>query len=101
MSDRSWTQKDLALESGVSQPTISRYLNQTTEPKASELIALARSFGVSLDVLTGHKVGGDSTLREDPAIYGAGLQEWRDRAKSAEAKVMMLKNGMEGLLKNL
>lgn len=42
-----------------------------------------------------------SVLREEMPVYGGSVQEWRDRARAAEAKVEVLKSGLEGLLKKI
>lgn len=91
MAEKKWTQKDLAEASGLSQPSISRYLKAATEPKISDLVALANAFGVSLDKLSGLPAKEPEQINND----------WRDRAIAAEAKVQMLKSGLSGLLKKI
>ncbi|MGN1222089.1 MAG: helix-turn-helix domain-containing protein [Christensenellales bacterium] len=48
-------QTDFAKEIGVSQKTISNYLNGETEPTMSVLCKIADYFGVTLDYLCDHK----------------------------------------------
>jgi transcriptional regulator with XRE-family HTH domain len=51
---KGWTQQDLAMESGVPYETIYRVERGThQEPRVSVAAKLARTLGVSLDVLAG------------------------------------------------
>ena len=95
MAERGWTQKDLANASGISQPSVSRYLKESTEPKVSDLISLARAFGVTLDVVAGvHTVSGSAHLV-------ASATQWQGRAEHAERKVTRLKKMLQEALAEL
>lgn len=95
MADRDWTQKELATASGISQPSVSRYLKESTEPKLSDLIALANAFGVSLDVVAGvQPISGSAHLM-------ASSNEWQGRAEAAERKILMLKKMLQEALAEL
>ncbi len=52
---RDMTQENLAEMTGISAATISRYLNDRMEPKASQLRKMAVALGVSADYLLGIK----------------------------------------------
>ena len=47
--ERGWTQLELAYKAGVTPATVSNWERGVFEPKASQLRALARLFGVSMD----------------------------------------------------
>ncbi len=47
--ERGWTQLDLANRLGVTPATVYNWERGKYEPKASQLRALARAFGVSMD----------------------------------------------------
>ena len=47
--ERGWTQLDLANAIGVTPVTVFNWERGEHEPKASQLRALARAFGVSMD----------------------------------------------------
>ena len=49
------TQSDLAQELGVTQPTVSDWVNGECAPSLPNLIALSRVTGLSLDQLVGTK----------------------------------------------
>ena len=56
MQERKISQTALAAATGISQASISRYLNGETPPGARELKSLADFFGLSMDELwTGEK----------------------------------------------
>ena len=46
---RGWTQLQLAYKLGVTPATVSNWERGVFEPKAGQLRALARAFGVSMD----------------------------------------------------
>ena len=46
---RGWTQLELAYKLGVTPATVSNWERGVFEPKAGQLRALARAFGVSMD----------------------------------------------------
>ena len=48
---RGWTQLDLANAIGVTPVTVFNWERGKYEPKASQLRALARAFGVSMDAI--------------------------------------------------
>lgn len=50
------TQKKFAEEIGISQQTLSNYLNGKTQPDFDLLIKFADYFNVSIDKMLGHKV---------------------------------------------
>jgi len=47
--ERGWTQLKLATHLGVTPTTVSNWERAVFEPKASQLRAIARVFGVSMD----------------------------------------------------
>jgi len=51
LAERRWRNTDLAVASGISLPTIGRWINDTHEPKARELFKVSRALVVSLDWL--------------------------------------------------
>lgn len=52
MSERGWTQGQLASRSGLSQPQVSELVNgKTDEPKLSKLLGVASALGVSIERL--------------------------------------------------
>lgn len=85
MKARGITQKELSAIAGVSQGTISKYLNGQ-EPKSAELYRLARAFGVTMDFLysgQNNQTGIDANLR----------------AEVAERKLAAIKKGLTAILK--
>ena len=98
MARRGWNQRDLAVHAELSQPSISRYLRGQTEPKITDVIALAKALGSTVDVLIGVATEPlKGSLNEEPTEY----VNWRDRALSAETKVEMLKSGMQAHISKL
>jgi len=49
MADKGWRQRDLALATGVSQQTASRWMLGRTTPTVRNAQSLAQAFGVSTD----------------------------------------------------
>jgi transcriptional regulator with XRE-family HTH domain len=97
------SQRIIAAECDLSPAAVTQYTQGRT-PKADELLRIAKYFGVTMEwMLTGETSSAQESfgLREEPATYGGSIQEWRDRARTAEAKVELLKSGMEGLLKKI
>lgn len=87
MKARGITQKELSAIAGVSQGTISKYLNGQ-EPKSAELYRLARAFGVTMDFLY--------SGRNKPVSADSN-----PRAEVAEQKLEAVKSGLQALLKKL
>ena len=84
------SQKELASEMELSEAALVNYKRDRL-PKAEELLRIARFFRVSVDwLLTG----------EDES-QPKSADGWQQRAIAAEAKVEMLKAGMQGLLKKI
>ena len=69
--ERGWTQLELANKLGVTPATVYNWERGKYEPKASQLRALARAFGVSMDVVdfdnSGQTETGGSEKPEPPA----------------------------------
>lgn len=58
MDERGLTQADLARMTGMTTSNIAYLVNgKTKDPRMMTLIAVAQALGVSLDHLTGYKVG--------------------------------------------
>lgn len=85
MKARGITQKELSAIAGISQGTISKYLNGQ-EPKSAELCRLARTFGVTMDFLY--------SGQNSPVGMDANL-----RAEVAERKLAAIKKGLTAILK--
>ena len=85
-------QKALACQLEISEAALARY-KQDRIPKADELYRIAKHFGVSMEWL----------------LHGEGLpngnsdnaDQWRDRAMAAESKLLMLKAGIEAVIKKI
>lgn len=50
---RNMTQKELADKIGVTEISMSRYVNSTREPRADKVILICRTLGISSDWLLG------------------------------------------------
>lgn len=53
MTARGLNQIQMAASSGLTQASISRWLNGVTEPKISDVVALARSLGMTVSQILG------------------------------------------------
>ena len=51
MKQRNWSQKDLAKNSGITEASVSRYINGERKPRVDIVINFAKAFGVSTDYL--------------------------------------------------
>lgn len=102
IGQRGVSQRVIASECDLSPGAVTQYTQGRT-PKAEELLRIAKYFGVTMEwLLTGEAAAEPSSvLREEMPVYGGSVQEWRDRARAAEAKVEVLKSGLEGLLKKI
>lgn len=97
MSDAGINKRQLAIEIGVTPAAMGRYVDGRV-PRADELLRIARHFKVPMEqLLTG--IGDGSELVTNKV--DAQTQEWRDRARDAEAKVEVLKCGLMSLLKKI
>lgn len=77
--------KDIAAALGVSEVTMSKYVNGVSTPKNDYLIALAQELNVSVSwILTGD----DSA---EAAHVGATFEDWKRRALEAEKKLEILR----------
>ena len=92
MDSRGLTQGELAQGAGLTQASVSRYLNNVTEPKSRELFNIARFLGLKMEALLS-----DETIIEEPVASVA----WKQRALAAEQKLKAVKAGLVALLKNL
>ena len=79
----------LASGAGLTPTAVSYYRNGKRMPGASELFAMAKALGVSMDSLMGEDV-------ESEKFEGAAV--WRNRAQSAEQKLAALKAAVKTLL---
>lgn len=86
------TQEKLADATGISQPTISRYLRAETEPKVGDFALIANALGISMDELW--TSGAAQALHEATSPYGI---DWRARAEKAEVALVNLKSKMRKL----
>ena len=87
------TQAELAAQSDVSQGAISRYLNGKASPKAEELLRISRALNVSMEqLLTG-------TSQSQTQSSGDG--GWKERAMSAEQKLVALRELLGEIAKSL
>ena len=82
------TQSKLAELSGVTQASISRYLNGTQEPRLAEVVEIAHTLGMSMDELC--------MPRRKP---GREVNPWRTRFQDAEQKLAALKDAIAMLLR--
>lgn len=96
MKDR-FTQQDIAVGVGVSQPTVQRWLRGAM-PGGGELYRLAKFLGVAVEDLmdSGLPVTQPMMLRESPPDYMvddalADVTEIRERAVTLERKLKKLK----------
>ncbi len=53
LGERGWGQTELAKAAGINQGTVSKYLNGEREPKATAVLSIALSLGVTPDQLLG------------------------------------------------
>ena len=67
VSARGMTQKDIAIELGISQQRFNFYVKGSREPDIATLILLADYFGVTVDYLIGHE--------KEPTVKDDGLTE--------------------------
>lgn len=77
--------KEVAASLGVSEVTMSKYVNGVSTPKNDYLIALARELNVSVSWLLG---GDDEIMPQDGEPSYA---EWKRRALEAEKKLEVLR----------
>lgn len=85
-------QKALAAQLDIAESTLVNYRRDRI-PKADELMRIAKHFGVSMEwLLTGS---------EFTNVNSGDMQAWRDRTLAAESKLVMLKAGIEGVLKKI
>lgn len=52
-----YTQSEIAEKAGITQGTIAKYINGTTQPSIQVVIALADAFEVSTDIVLGRAEG--------------------------------------------
>lgn len=55
LEKRDYTQKRLALETGITQPTISAYINDLRKPRADHIVVICQTLHCSADWLLGIK----------------------------------------------
>lgn len=77
--------KDIAASLGVSEVTMSKYVNGVSTPKNDYLIALACELNVSVSWL----LGGDDEIM--PPNGEPSYAEWKRRALDAEKKLEVLR----------
>ena len=53
LKERKMTQKELHKETGISESSISHYVNGTRVPRGANLLKIARFFGVTTDYILG------------------------------------------------
>lgn len=90
MADSGKNQKELAAIFAVSEGTLINW-KRGQLPKSEELLRISQFFGVQMEWL----MTGESDLQPKSS------DGWKQRAMAAEQKVVMLKSGMEGLLKKI
>ncbi len=68
LADKSFTQRELSLLTGIAQSAISKYLSGKGLPRTAELFKLAKVLGVSMDYLCGlreNRPTANNTLYQD------------------------------------
>lgn len=81
--------KDVAAACGITEVTMSKYVNGVSTPKNQYLINLAQQLNVSVSwLLTGKNEESE-------------LEQWKRRALEAENKLQLLKSAMQGWLEKL
>ena len=88
-------QKELAIEIGVAQPTISEWETGKKDPSGERLHKLAQYFGVDELVILGRNV--DLFVPEDPAMCGKSetdqiierlIKQLENQPKTSEARIL-------------
>ena len=80
------SQQHLADAVGVSQPSINKYENHSTEPDIGSLICLADYFGTSVDYIIGHTDERRRIERTEPWQLNAAEAELIARYRSLNAE---------------
>lgn len=90
MRIKGYTQKELAMESGLTEAAISRYIAGQREPKAIAVVNIARALNVTSDDLLGIK-------RSEPDDIDDALQlVARNANEISKEKKMALINALMG-----
>lgn len=82
-------QDAVARQCGLSQPTISRWLNGKTEPKLADATAVAHALGRTIAEMVGET---ESDFRQE---------NWQKRAMSAEQKLEQLRRGLTTVVRDV
>ncbi len=85
-------QKALAAQLHLAESSLVNYKRDRI-PKAEELYRIAKHFGVTMEWL----LNGDEFTNGNHGEASA----WRDRAMAAESKLLVLKAGIEAVLKKI
>ena len=64
LTERGITQRKLAKMCRITESTICRYINGSITPKATEVVTIAKSLGVSTDYLLGMPESKEMTVKE-------------------------------------
>lgn len=64
LTERGITQRKLAKMCRITESTICRYINGSITPKATEVVTIAKSLGVSTDYLSGMPESKEMTVKE-------------------------------------
>lgn len=83
LEEKDMNQKELAYKTGVSEVTISRYINGTRQPKSDILSKIAETLGVSTDYLLGKaSINKPHLSSRDEKDVAKKLEELKDTLES-------------------
>lgn len=87
---RNMTQKELAEKAGVTEVSMSRYVNGLRKPQGLHLINIARALGTSPEYLQGRDDIGDSEVAyyQMQAVIARNAKNWSADQKSALVKAI-------------
>lgn len=102
---RQTTQKKVAEDTGISQQTLSNYINGKTQPDIQTLIKLAEYFHTTIDSIVGHNVPyliDKSILREEQkGLIDSIIELTREQCLLTEAYIQGLKKGEQNRQKTI
>jgi len=95
-------QKNLAIDLGVSQPTVSDWENGRKVPSAKSTAKLADYFGVSVDYLLGRDVPDDKKITPDEPELTEGEKEWIELFRQlSDDQRQMIRGMMRGIVNEI
>ena len=89
MAEKNMTQKELSIKSGITTPSLCRYLKGSSQPRKDILINLAKALGVEVSYLIGDEPSKKDAKTETINVVARNRSALSDTDKAEIIKILL------------